>query len=48
MLQLLGILLYTKQSNAYAGAHIQDGMEKKVKELGIDVRTGTKLSLIHI
>lgn len=30
------------ESNAYAGAHIQDGMEKKVKELGIDVRTGTK------
>lgn len=30
------------ESNAYAGVHIQDGMEKKVKELGIDVRTGTK------
>lgn len=30
------------ESNAYAGAHIQDGMEKKVKELGIDVCTGTK------
>lgn len=30
------------ESNAYAGAHIQDGMERKVKELGIDVRTGTK------
>ena len=30
------------ESNAYAGAHIQDGMENKVKELGIDVRTGTK------
>lgn len=30
------------ESNAYAGAHIQDGMEKKIKELGIDVRTGTK------
>ena len=30
------------ESNAYAGAHIQDGMEKKVKELGINVRTGTK------
>ena len=30
------------ESNAHAGAHIQDGMEKKVKELGIDVRTGTK------
>lgn len=30
------------ESNAYAGTHIQDGMEKKVKELGIDVRTGTK------
>lgn len=30
------------ESNAYAGAHVQDGMEAKVKELGIDVRTGTK------
>ena len=30
------------ESNAYAGAHVQDGMEKKVEELGIDVRTGTK------
>ena len=30
------------ESNAYAGAHVQDGMEKKVKELDIDVRTGTK------
>lgn len=30
------------ESNAYAGAHVQDGMENKVKELGIDVRTGTK------
>lgn len=30
------------EADAYAGAHVQDGMEKKVKELGIDVRTGTK------
>ncbi|MBU5674870.1 FAD-binding protein [Alkaliphilus sp. MSJ-5] len=30
------------ESDAYAGEHIQDGMEKRVKELGIDVRTGTK------
>lgn len=30
------------ESNAYAGAHVQDGMENKVKELGIDIRTGTK------
>ena len=30
------------EADAYAGAHIQDGMEKKVKELAIDVRTGTK------
>ena len=30
------------ESNAYAGAHVQDDMEKKVKELDIDVRTGTK------
>lgn len=30
------------ESNAYAGAHVQDGMENKVKKLGIDIRTGTK------
>ena len=30
------------EADAYAGAHVQDGMENKVKELGIDVRTGTK------
>lgn len=30
------------ESDAYAGEHIQDGMEKRVKELNIDVRTGTK------
>ena len=30
------------EKDAYAGAHIQDKMEKRVKELGIDVRTGTK------
>ena len=30
------------EADAYAGAHIQDGMEKKIKELGIDVRTRTK------
>lgn len=30
------------ESNAYAGAHVQDSMENKVKKLGIDIRTGTK------
>jgi succinate dehydrogenase/fumarate reductase flavoprotein subunit len=30
------------EKDAYAGERIQDGLEKKVKELGIDVRTGTK------
>ena len=30
------------EKNAYAGEHIQDKMEQKVKDLGIDVRTGTK------
>lgn len=30
------------EEDAYAGEEILDGMEAKVKELGIDVRTGTK------
>ncbi len=30
------------EADAYAGEEILDGMEAKVKELGIDVRTGTK------
>lgn len=30
------------EKDAYAGAHIQDGMEARVKELGVDVRTGTE------
>ncbi|MGL4402210.1 MAG: FAD-binding protein [Fusobacteriaceae bacterium] len=30
------------EADQYAGAHIQDGMEAKVKALGIDVRTNTK------
>ena len=30
------------ESDAYAGAHIQDKMEERVRDLGIDVRTGTK------
>ncbi len=29
------------EKDAYAGEHIQDGLEAKIKELGIDVRTGT-------
>ena len=37
-----GLRNHMAESNAYAGAHIQDGMEKKVKELGVNVRTGTK------
>lgn len=30
------------EKDAYAGEEIQDGMEKKAKDLGIDIRTGTK------
>ncbi|MBC2850038.1 FAD-binding protein [Cetobacterium sp. 8H] len=30
------------EKDAYAGEEVQDGMEAKVKSLGIDVRTGTK------
>lgn len=30
------------EKDAYAGEEIQDNMEKKVAELGVDVRTGTK------
>jgi len=30
------------ESDAYAGEHIQDGMEAKLQELGVDLRTGTK------
>lgn len=30
------------EADAYAGEHIQDGLEKKVKALGVDVRIGTK------
>lgn len=30
------------EADEYAGEHIQDNMEKKAKELGIDIRTGTK------
>ncbi len=30
------------EADAYAGEHIQDGMEARVKALGVDVRTGTK------
>ena len=37
-----GLRNHMAEADAYAGAHIQDGMEKKVKELAIDVRTGTK------
>lgn len=30
------------EADAYAGEHIQDGMEKRLRELGVDVRIGTK------
>ena len=30
------------EADAYAGEHIQDNLEKKVQEIGVDVRTGTK------
>lgn len=30
------------EADAYAGEEIQDGLEAKVNELGVDVRTGTK------
>lgn len=30
------------EKNAYAGEEVQDGMEKRAKDLGIDIRTGTK------
>lgn len=33
---------YMHLSNAYAGEHIQDNIEKVVRELGTDIRTGTK------
>lgn len=37
-----GLRNHMAETDAYAGAHIQDGMEKKVKELAVDIRTGTK------
>ena len=37
-----GLRNHMAEADAYAGAHIQDGMERKVKELAVDVRTGTK------
>ena len=30
------------EAEAYAGEHIQEGLERRVAELGVDVRTGTK------
>ncbi|GLI56238.1 flavocytochrome c [Propionigenium maris DSM 9537] len=38
----LGDTGHMHKADAYAGAHIQDGMEGRVAELGVDVRTGTK------
>lgn len=37
-----GLRNHMAEKDAYAGEEIQDGLEKKVEELGIDVRTGTK------
>lgn len=37
-----GLRSHMAEKNAYAGEAIQDGLEKKVLELGIDTRTGTK------
>ncbi|MEG1807101.1 MAG: FAD-binding protein [Cetobacterium sp.] len=37
-----GLRNHMAEKDAYAGEEIQDGLEKKVAELGIDVRTGTK------
>lgn len=37
-----GLRNHMAEADAYAGAHIQDGLERKVKELDVDVRTGTK------
>lgn len=37
-----GLRNHMAEADAYAGAHIQDGLERKVKELGVDVRTGIK------
>ena len=37
-----GLRNHMAEADAYAGAHIQDGMEKRVNELGVDIRTGTK------
>ena len=38
----LGSNGHMHKADAYAGAHIQDGMEERVAQLGIDGRTGTK------
>ncbi len=37
-----GLRNHMAEVDAYAGERIQDGMEARIKELGIDVRTGTK------
>ena len=37
-----GMRNHMENAEAYAGEHIQAGMEAHVKELGIEVRTGTK------
>ena len=33
---------FMNTSNSYAGEHIQDNIEQVVKDLGVDIRTGTK------
>lgn len=37
-----GTTNHMREEDEYAGEHIQDHLEKKVQELAIDVRTGTK------
>lgn len=39
---VFGKRVHMTEADQYAGAHIQDNLEKKVKELGIDVRTNTR------
>ena len=41
-----GLRNHMAEADAYAGAHIQDGMEKRVNELGVDIRTA--VSYTHL
>nr|WP_307776335.1 FAD-binding protein [uncultured Cetobacterium sp.] len=43
-----GLRNHMAEKDAYAGEEIQDGLEKRAKELGVDIRTGTEgLDLIY-